>query len=70
MIPAPGTTFAGYRVLSECGKGAYGTVFLTQDALGLIQRRRVKEPEPCIYGLPDRPVQGDLIGPKAHCRNL
>ena len=34
MIPAPGTTFAGYRVLSECGKGAYGTVFLAQDALG------------------------------------
>ena len=34
MTPTPGSTFAGYRVLAECGKGAYGTVFLAEDALG------------------------------------
>ena len=34
MIPVPGSTFAGYQVLVECGKGAYGDVFLATDALG------------------------------------
>ncbi|MBQ4480375.1 MAG: protein kinase [Victivallales bacterium] len=34
MIPVPGSSFAGYDILVECGKGAYGTVFLGNDALG------------------------------------
>ncbi len=34
MRPQPGTSFAGYEILAECGKGAYGTVFLGTDALG------------------------------------
>ncbi|MBR6470878.1 MAG: serine/threonine protein kinase, partial [Victivallales bacterium] len=34
MIPVPGSIFAGYQILAECGKGAYGDVFLATDALG------------------------------------
>ena len=34
MPPVPGKSFAGYQILTECGKGAYGTVFLGTDALG------------------------------------
>ena len=30
----PDTHFAGYRILAECGQGAYGRVFLAEDALG------------------------------------
>ena len=34
MIPRPGTSFAGYRILAECGRGAFGRVFLAEDTLG------------------------------------
>ena len=34
MSLAPGQTIAGCRILSECGRGAYGTVYLAEDALG------------------------------------
>ena len=34
MIPVIGTSFAGYKIIAECGQGAYGSVFLVEDALG------------------------------------
>ena len=34
MPLAPGQSIAGCRILSECGRGAYGTVYLAEDALG------------------------------------
>ena len=32
--PRTGTLFAGYRILEECGHGAYGRVYLAEDAVG------------------------------------
>ena len=32
--PVPGSTFAGYEILAECGHGAYGHVYLATDPVG------------------------------------
>ena len=32
--PRAGAWFAGYRILEECGHGAYGRVYLAEDAVG------------------------------------
>ena len=32
--PRTGTLFAGYRILEKCGHGAYGRVYLAEDAVG------------------------------------